>query len=330
MVVKKLDKKMIANIKSYSSQIKTFTSLVGVVRQTPSRFIGGMGNKGHLNTVREIIQNSIDELLRINSPCDNIVISYDARTLTTIVEDNGRGIPHNIIITVFTDDKTSTNYDKQKGDYSAGAHGTGSTITNALCSSFIVESYIIDEAKKVIFKDFIPESEPLDIPFEKGKHGTRITFTPSIEALGDITTSEKDVSHLIKTLMPLTNIGNVIEFNYIDNHGKKGKEKFINRDGILSILINNTDKPLMKPISIQHDTGEVKSDILFTYDTDENAGESIVSYSNFCYTIYGGTHVAGYMEGMRKFFKEYMNKIYLANTKKKITIFLSGFLISNS
>ena len=39
--------------------------------------------------------------------------------------DNGRGIPAEDIVRVFSREHTSTNYEKHEGEYPSGLHGVG-------------------------------------------------------------------------------------------------------------------------------------------------------------------------------------------------------------
>ena len=68
----KLDKQMQANILNYGDEIKTISSFVDAVRKTVGQYLGYTGNKGHLNMVRELYQNALDEMLKEDSPCHEI------------------------------------------------------------------------------------------------------------------------------------------------------------------------------------------------------------------------------------------------------------------
>lgn len=119
----KIDKSMEENIKSYASKIQTIEEFSDAVRQMPGMYIGAIGSRGFLNSIREIYQNAIDQLVRGDSPCDQIWITYDERTHTTTIRDNGLGIPFGNMIRIFTSEHTSSNYNKEKGQYSSGRHG---------------------------------------------------------------------------------------------------------------------------------------------------------------------------------------------------------------
>ena len=123
-------------------QIKVIEDPVEAVRKLPDVYLGRLAGPGFLNMYREIVQNSLDEIVKGNTLDKNIIISYDARTQTVIVEDNGQGIDINMLVQVFSILHSSSNYDKVEGsgDYSAGKNGMGATITNFLSRFFVVES----------------------------------------------------------------------------------------------------------------------------------------------------------------------------------------------
>lgn len=304
------------NIRNYNDEIKSLKSFVEAVRKLPGMYIGRIGNKGFMNLTREIFQNSVDELMKKSSPCDRIKISYDEKTNIVIVEDNGRGIPFKSIVEIFTSEHTSSNYEKKDGEYSSGVHGVGSKVTNALSQWFIVESYILGEARRVEFRDgFLTEKGVQVIPNENNKQGTIVSFRPCYEVMGEISTTVQDVLGLVKLILPLTTIGSVIEFNGLFLDGSSYHESLVNEDGILTDLVLKTISPLIKPIIISQDTGKMKADIAFTYDSKDLEVENITSYSNFC-PVQGGTHLDGFMDGICSFFRNYMNRIFLANNKK--------------
>ena len=55
-----LSKEQIEKIKSYESQITTIEDFAEAVRKTVTQYLGYTGNKGFINMIREIFQNSAD------------------------------------------------------------------------------------------------------------------------------------------------------------------------------------------------------------------------------------------------------------------------------
>lgn len=118
-----LTKEQMAAIDNYGSQIKTLKDFVTSVRMRPTMYIGSLHNQGSLNCMREIFQNSIDQILDALSPGTWFSFSYNEITKEVIVEDNGRGLPFEDIIRILTSQHTSKNYEKKPGEYSSGYNG---------------------------------------------------------------------------------------------------------------------------------------------------------------------------------------------------------------
>lgn len=316
---KKMSKEMLESIKNYSKEIVTLKSFIDAVRKVPGMYIGHVGNRGFLNMIREVFQNAVDQMMRQDSPCTQIILSYDERNHTVIVEDNGMGIPFNDMVRIYTQQHTGSNFIKKEGQFSSGLHGVGGKVTNALCSWFKVESFILGEGKVVEFFDGIPdESKTLSIPNKDNKQGTIVTFRPSYEVMGDIDLKCDTILNLVRTITSLTNIGSKVIFNCIKKDGSVHNETIINEDGIVSNLVYKTERPLLLPIVIADEVDDKKVEIAFTYDIEDMTEDDIVGFSNFCPTI-AGTHMKGFVDGITKFFKDYMNKIYL-NKRSKIKI----------
>lgn len=304
--------------KNYAKEIKEIKDFVAQVRQTPDMYVGKVsGNVAFITMAREIFQNSIDEILKGNAYSNNIYVTYEESTHKFTVEDNGRGIPHGLINTIFGTGHTSSNYDKQLYDYSAGKNGCGGSMTNALSHIFTVDSFCLGKGKHAEFNEgYMWKKGEVDIPC-KDRQGSIISFIPNEDIIGNITCTWLDVYKLISIIVPSTPIGTHVEFTGIDSKGKQHIETIENKDGIMTYLINMTQYPYIQPIIVGNDNGKMKCQIAFTYDTTaENSFEEIISLNNTCPTE-DGTHVDGAIDGITKFFRNYMNKIYLNNDKKK-------------
>lgn len=284
-------------------------------------YIGSKGTSGWLSSGREIFQNAVDEIIRQNSPAHYVKIIFDERTQQFTVSDTGRGIPHGQIITIFASQHTSSNYTKKPGEYTSGVHGVGSGVAMALSKEFDVYSYVLGEARHVHFDSGVcwdKGEEKIECP--EGRQGTTIVMTPDYDVFESVEVTCEDVLNLVLKVYPLVNVGDQIDFIGIDKNGKeKYNEQFINKDGIVASLIMRTQSPLVTPIMYKDDTGYLKAEIAFTYDSsDLTSAEDVVSYANYTPTT-GGTHVDGFMDGMCNFFRNYMNKIYLGE-KAKINV----------
>lgn len=317
--IPEIDQTMKDNILNYNDQIKTIDSFVEAVRQTIGMYIGRRGNRGFMNLIREVYQNAIDELMKPDSPCDHITVHYSEIDHWVCVIDNGRGIPHNNIVRIFTSQHTSSNYQKKGDDFSSGMNGVGAKVTNALSSDFIVESFILGEGRRVEFKDGKPWAKGEAVIKNPDMYqGTRVSFRPSYEALGELTLTAAEVFNMVKVILSLTQIGSGVSFYYTTLDGVQHVEEVVNEDGIITDLIINTKAPIIAPIRLERAVkGEkMRAELAFNYDSQNlDSGEHVTSFANFCPTE-AGTHVDGLIDGIVTYFRNYMNKIYLANNKK--------------
>ena len=318
-----IDDKFKDAIDNYGDEIRTLEDFIEAVRTRPGMYIGPIGNAGFLNMIREIFQNSADQKLDKTSPCDTIWVNLDMTSLTVTIMDNGKGLPFNDIMRIITEPHTSKNFVKKPGQYSSGLNGIGAKVVNGLSEYFLVESFRYDgTAVKLEFKDGYPTTKaPVKIPNKDKFQGTRITFVPDIGTMKEINIDWKVPYHLIKQIVSLLPIGTLVKFQAIDYNGKVFTEDIINKDGIITDLIQKCKHPIIKPIVISNDDGYHKLDIAFCYDfgdgiTGPDEVENITAFSNMCPTT-RGTHIDGSVEGICRWFSLYMNNIYLANQKAK-------------
>lgn len=312
----------IDSIKNYENELVKIESFIEGVRTLPGFYIGAIGNVGWLACIREIFQNAIDEMKRKNSPCHYVKVHFDERNQEAIIEDTGRGIPHGRIIEIYTTERMSSNYHKKEhDDYTSGTHGVGSGVALALSKYFSVNSYVLGNAVQVIFDSGIPwDRGEYKIPCPQGRQGTTITMSPDTTILGNVDLTCQEVFDMVFKIFTLIDIGDRIDFIGINKEGKEAIfEELTNKDGIITNLIINTQSPLITPITFGDDTGRMKAEIAFTYDTTDLTSEEIItSFANFTPTT-DGTHVSGFLDGLFIYFRNYMNKIFLGE-KSKITV----------
>ena len=321
-----LTKEQMNAIDNYGSEIKTLKDFVTAVRKRPGMYIGHIGIKGVTNMHREIYSNSIDQILAQDSPANWFSYYYNEATTEVRIEDNGKSLPFDQIIRIFTANHTSKNFEKKLYDYSSGVHGSGTKIVNALSTVYLIEAYHYDgTAVRMEFEKGYPKTKaPVKILNKEKKQGLMTYFIPDPEIMGDdIHVPWKSMYKKIKEVMQLTPIGSTCEFTAVDMNGKTFTETIVNKDGIVADLIMKVSNPLNKPIIISNDDGTHKLDIAFCYDAGDEQGpadnESISAFANFspCAPTVDSTHVAGALEAITRWFTMYMNNIYLANQKAK-------------
>ena len=320
-----LTQEQIDAIDNYGNSITTMKDFVSICRRRPGYQIGAIGDRGFLNMMREVFQNSVDQIMDKTSPCNNFSFKYDMRNLEVTVIDNGKGFPFDDMIRILTKEYTSKNYEKKLYEYSSGMHGVGLKVCLALSETATVDSYRYDgTAKRFEFKKGYPVYNELkDIPNKDHFQGSIVRFTPDLDIMGDISLDWKEPYKLIKHIISITPIGTQMDFIAIDLDGVEHKEHIVNKDGIITDLIMKVKNPIIKPIIFGFDDGTHKIEAAFTYDggDDKNPPDfepRTTSFANFCPTSKnGGTHVDGTIDGIVRWFSNYMNKVYLINQKSK-------------
>lgn len=161
------------------SKIQTKTNL----------YIKQYGPAGASHLCREVIQNSIDELMDKDSGGNTIHIIYDKKTDTLTCEDDGRGFPEqDYPMDIFcTKIQSGSKFFRDQSGVTSGEFGLGLTAVNALSTTFSIESHREKEnyMHKIQFNDGKKISDEKR-PLKKGekKHGCIIKFSPSAKYLG--------------------------------------------------------------------------------------------------------------------------------------------------
>lgn len=313
-----LSTEMKSYVDNYSGEIKQIKEFVEAVRLRPGMYIGPLGGPGFLNMIREVFQNAMDQMVSAKSPCTMVSIMYDMRTEVVTIMDDGLGIPFNDMEKIYTKQHVSKNYVKQKGDYSSGLNGIGAKATNALSKEFVVTSYHYSgTALQMTFrKGKLVEKKELSN--RECKQGTTVTFLPDHSIMGDTYLPEGILFDLIRDMLSLTQIGNKVYYSAVDKNGVKHQELLVNEHGILTNLYVKCPRQMIDPIVLGCDTGTMKLDAAFTFDSVNINGEDITAYANMCptSTVPMNTHVKGFLDGVCYWFVKHMNTIWLPEKSK--------------
>jgi len=160
------------------------------VRKRPGMYIGGTDETAYHHLANEIIDNCMDEVVAGEASEITVILNKNG-SLT--VMDNGRGIPidkhpkkNKSALEVVMTTLHSGGKFKEDGVYttSAGLHGVGLSVVNALSSKMKVEVF---KKKKIHFQEY-SRGKPLNKLTQKGTypspHGTRVTFLPDDQIFG--------------------------------------------------------------------------------------------------------------------------------------------------
>jgi len=174
---------------TYSSSNIKILGDIEHIRKRPTRYIEDTSDAGLYQLFKEILDNSVDEYLE--GYAKNIKVSLSPINNSIKVQDDGRGIPiekHkdskiSTLTSIFIKTKAGAKFDNDSYMRSAGLHGEGATIVNALSSSL----YVWTRRKYVYTQHFSRGEASIKVKRIKLKglrKGTAVKFTPDPQIFG--------------------------------------------------------------------------------------------------------------------------------------------------
>ena len=210
---------------------------LNAVRKVPSMYIGNTGTEGLHHLVYELVDNSVDEALE--GWCDRITVTVH-RDNSVSVEDNGRGIPVSLhsdnmsaLEVVLTKLHAGGKFDKGSYKFSAGLHGVGLSVVNALSEYLQVE---VCRGGKVYFQRYErgKKVSELKIIGDTAKSGTKVHFRPDS---GLFETIEYSYEVLVQRLREISFLNNGICIIIADERkAKKARIQIYGRYSVLCCL----------------------------------------------------------------------------------------------
>lgn len=290
-------------------------------------------NPNHI--LEEIIDNAADEALAGFS--NKIIVTCNADFSIT-VEDNGRGIPTDMhegegvsaVEVIFTRLHSGGKFEKEAGgayNFAGGLHGVGVSVTNALSNRLVVESMRDGFIKQIVFSNGVVIEPLREIKtIAKKVHGTRVTVTPNPKYFDS---PDFDLQQLENALRAKAVLLNGIEVKLIiERTGQETRViEWAYSNGIESYLTeiiddNETLIPVLydkKYIDEVHDTfyeGE-GAEWAMTWIEDGGASHK-QSFVNLIPTKLGGTHEAGFKNGLFEAVKNFAEQHALVPRGLKI------------
>lgn len=193
-----------------------------------------------LRALCEIIENSMDEMYRIEGAGKSLHLTANTAVGFYAVEDNGRGIPIDMHSTGrYTPEvalsmlRAGRNFTSNKTEGTQGQNGVGSACTNYCSKSFKVIIHRDNKCYRQEFTDGAAEVTTPSITRKISKEtGTRVEFTLDPAVFPDTSLPEQVIINKAKELA-LMNPGLKVTL------GLNGTEyKFMFKDGLAGYLIN--------------------------------------------------------------------------------------------
>jgi DNA gyrase/topoisomerase IV subunit B len=289
--------------RKYTGQDITVLEGLEPVRKRPGMYIGGLDSRGFHHLLWEIVDNSIDEV--INGFAKTITVTLDKDGRGATVEDDGRGIPvdivpkykKNALELILCTLHAGGKFEQGNYIHSGGLHGVGSSVVNALSDELIATVWR-DGAEHV--QSFARGKPASKLKSAKKRHttGTRIYFRPDQEIFG--AKLKFDSVEVRDRLEAKTYLHRGLHITFEDEATGE-KIEYAHDGGIADYLVRiaaERGKPAIhaNAFAFTKDDPRVEIALEWTEATDEH----VRSYVNGIPTPAGGTHEAGLKAGVVK------------------------------
>ncbi len=310
---------------SYDASNITVLEGLEAVRKRPGMYIGSTGERGLHHLVQEVVDNSVDEAMAGYCDTINVTILPDGGVR---VEDNGRGIPVDIVASegkpavevVLTVLHAGGKFGGGGYQVSGGLHGVGVSVVNALSSHLQVEVHL-GHVYRQSYTIGVPDG-----PLEKGEPcddtGTIVTFWANPEIFEtthyDFETLRarfQQMAFLNKGLtLSLTDL-RVLDTtdHFPDDDDGEGKARSVTYryDGDLvdyvTFLNASKKADIVHPevISFEAEDSERNLALEVAMQWTGAYSESVHTYANTINTHEGGTHEEGFRTALTLLINKY-------------------------
>ncbi|MFQ5645492.1 MAG: DNA topoisomerase (ATP-hydrolyzing) subunit B [bacterium] len=295
------------NQTSYTAEDIKILEGLEAVRKRPAMYIGNTGETGYHHLVFEVVDNCIDEAMA--GFCDRIEVKIHSDDEITVI-DNGRGIPVDfhkeqgmsaaeVVMTVL---HAGGKFDNHTYKMSAGLHGVGVSVVNALSEYLDLEIYRDGYIYSQRYERGEPKSD-LTKGETTGKSGTRIAFKPDMQIF------EPDLvfmfDRLANRLRELAFLNKGVRIILADERDERSSE-FYFEGGIYSFvehLNHNKNSLHPKPVYFEDHRENCILEVALQYN--DGYAESIFTYANNINTHEGGTHLAGFRGALTRTINSY-------------------------
>ena len=293
------------------------------VRKRPAMYIGSTDVIGLHESLREIIDNSVDESLAGSAKNVWVILNKDG---SATVVDDGRGIPVDTVAgygksaleVVMTKLHAGGKFGGGAYKVSGGLHGVGSSVVNALSTRMWVEVKRDGKLYRQEYEKGIPKTKVEELKFSDSylkenpyvsglTTGTAATFYPD----GSIFQTVEFDDHLVmKMIRERAYIVSKLYFHFYDMRPETPKETHLYFEGgIISLVrkLNENKAVVHAPIYFKKEVNEVLVEVALQYN--DGISENLESFVNVINTVNGGTHVTGFRMALTRVINDYGKKI---------------------
>jgi topoisomerase IV subunit B len=306
------------------------------VRLRPGMYIGGVDKNALHHLVNEIFDNSMDEVIAGYATEIRISLNQDG---SVTIADNGRGIPidphpkfpeKSALEVILTTLHSGGKFNNKTYQTSAGLHGVGLSVVNALSSKLLVQVIRDGELWQQEYRrgaaiNAIAKQDNN----KKMKHGTIINFIPDEQIFDSIEFSAKHLYNLARSKAYLFGGVKIYWSSYIDLDIVPKSEIICFPQGLIDFLkyrLKDQETVIEECFSGKVKIINANSEIEWSISwINDGSNGFISSYCNTVPTPLGGTHEQGLRNVILKAIKEYCEKI---GGNKKIQLVIQEDILS--
>lgn len=288
------------------SQIQVLEGMEAV-RKRPGMYIGPTDIQGLHTMVREVVDNSVDEVMAGRATTVEVIIRKDG---SVTVRDDGQGIPVGIhpkmgvstLQVVMTVLHAGGKFGGTGYKVSSGLHGVGVSAVNALSEYCRVDVYRGGRHHVQEYRCGVPQADVKDIG-PTDKHGTETTFLPDATI---IQTLEYNFRTLAQRFREMSYLNKGLRFRFVDERDDN-ELNFYFEGGIGSYVRHlNKDRATLhkNPFYIDRTADDVAVEISLQY-TESYDTDSIYSFANNINNTDGGAHVTGFRNALTRVINSY-------------------------
>ncbi len=288
--------------KQYSARNIELLSEMEGVRKRPGMYIGSTNSTGLHHLVWEIVDNGVDEAVNGYGDRVSVCIHKDG---SVSVEDEGRGIPVDIhpqtgipaVQLIYTTLHSGGKFSSKNYTTSAGLHGVGATVTNALSEWIDVTIYRLGKIYHIRFEDGGKLVQPLEELGPTKKHGTLVRFKPDKRIFSTVEFKWDTIyNHLQEEAFLLKKV-----HFFLKDERTGLSHEFFYPQGLIEYIsvLNQNKKPIGGVIGFDDETSFIRMEVAMQW-CNEDYNENVYSYANSVRTHDGGTHETGLRLGITR------------------------------
>ena len=277
------------------------------VRKRPGMYIGGTGKPGLHHLLWEIVDNAVDEAMNGHATTIEVTLHEDGKTCT--VSDNGRGIPvdahedgRSALEVIFTTLHAGGKFDNANYETAGGLHGVGAAVVNSLSEELVARIKRDGHLYEQRYRRGVAQGPVEELDSNVRGSGTEVTFVADAEIFEDTEFDPQLIAERLEIASFLHRGVRIVFRNKLAGSYQEFKHEGGIRDFLDKIQRESKEAPIHTDAIVVSQSGvngnlaRVEIALQWTEDTREQ----ILTFVNGIPTPDGGTHEAGFREGVNR------------------------------